>query len=272
MQRSLIERYKKYRTVPIMLGIVATLALIPLWFRFPGTKALGMGDFTVFYSAGFLIFWPILWTVVWWALSGFIGLKKAWSNHTQRTWIILVTIFAGWILLSWAWSYKHNSYPSVAVSAAVPFVLVILFAICISCTLLRTRTIILTLILGLIWNSVVTALQVARQGSIGLKFLGEFQVDPAASGTAIVQADAVRWLRPYGLLPHPNILGGFLVVGLLATLVWIMSAQHKRWGFGTYCFRPWVLVSTPHIFAQRLARLGCRHVYPRHFDNQRMVA
>ncbi len=201
-----------------------------------------MGDFTVFYSAGFVIFWPILWTIVWWAFSGFIGLKQAWNNRTQRIWIILLMLFSGWILLSWVWSYKRISYPSVAVGAALPFILVILFAVCISCTLLSARTIIRVLVFGLIWNSGIAALQVIRQGSIGLKFIGEFQVDPASSGTAIVQADTIRWLRPYGLMPHPNMLGGFLVIGLLATLVWVMNSQQKRWlvsivifAFGFWC-------------------------------------
>ncbi|MBA3869522.1 MAG: O-antigen ligase family protein [Anaerolineae bacterium] len=246
MLHSLFEQYKKYRTVPITLGIIATLVLIPFWLRFPNTKALGMGDFTVFYSTGFVVFWPILWTVIWWTFSGFEGFKSAWSNRFQRTWIILLIIFAGWILLSWAWSYKRNSYPSVAIGAAVPFILVILFAICVSCTLISTKFIIRALVFGLVWNSVIAALQVARQGSIGLQFIGEFQVDPAASGTAIVQADAVRWLRPYGLLPHPNMLGGFLVIGLLATLIWIMNTQHKRWIIGVvvFTFGFWCLLLT----------------------------
>jgi O-antigen ligase len=243
---SLIEQYKKYRIVPIILGIVTALVLIPFWFRFPGVKTLGMGDFEVFYSAGFILFWPILWTVIWWILSGFAGFKEAWNNRSQRTWIIGLLIFAGWILLSWAWSYKRDSRPSVAISAAIPFILVVVFAICVSCTSIRNRTIIHSLIFGLLWNSLVAALQVAHQGSIGLKFLGEFQVDPAASGTAIVQAEAIRWLRPYGLLPHPNMLGGFLVIGLLATLVWVINARQKRWIIGIiiFAFGFWSLLLT----------------------------
>lgn len=244
--RPLFELYKKHRTLPITLGIISTLLLIPFWFRFPNMKALGMGDFTVFYSAGFIVFWPILWTVIWWVLSGFIGFKSAWDNRFQRIWIILLLIFAGWILLSWTWSFKRNSYPSVAIGAAVPFILVILFGICVSCTLISTRIITRTLVFGLVWNSVLAALQVAQQGSIGLQFIGEFPIDPAASGTAIVQADAVRWLRPYGLLPHPNMLGGFLVIGLLATLIWIMNTQHKGWIIGVvvFTFGFWCLLLT----------------------------
>jgi hypothetical protein len=244
--RSLVEQYRKYSHVPIHIGIVATLLLIPFWYRFPGVNALGMSDFTLFYSAGFIIFWSILWTVVWWAISGFVGFKQTWNNRNQRIWIVIVLIFAGWILLSWAWSYKRDLYPSVAIGAALPFILVILFAICVGCVAVSRRVLIGVLVFGLIWNSVIAALQVATQGPIGLKFLGEFQVDPAASGTAIVQADAVRWLRPYGLFSHPNMLGGFLVIGLLATLIWIMNAQPKRWlvGLAIFAFGFWCLLLT----------------------------
>src|SRR5689334_11522140 len=127
---SIIEQYRKHRTLPIHFGIVVTLLLIPFWYRFPGVGALGMGDFTVFYSAGFIIFWSLLWTVIWWAISGFVGFRQTWSNRNQRAWIVLVLIFAGWILLSWAWSYKRDLYPSVAIGAALPFILAIFFAIC----------------------------------------------------------------------------------------------------------------------------------------------
>ncbi len=246
MARSLHRLYKKHQVLPIKLGIAATFMLIPLWYRFPGTKALGMGDFTVFYSAGFLIFWPMLWTVIWWALSGFSGINIMWRERTQRRWFILLLIFSGWILLSWTWSYKRDSYPSVAISAAIPFMLALAFSIAVSCTRISLRTLMLTLVFGLIWNSVIASIQVAIQGSIGLTVLGEFRVNPAASGTAIVQAGGIRWLRPYSLLPHPNMLGGFLVIAILASLTWAMIRRDKRWllAVSIFTFGLWSLLLT----------------------------
>lgn len=236
MISSLYRLYTQKRLLPIQIGVFITFMLIPLWYRFPGMKALGMGDFTVFYSAGFLIFWPILWTIIWWMLSGFWGIGSIWKNKTLRLWFILQLIFAGWILLSWAWSYERILHPAVTIGAALPFVLVILFSLALTCSRVPIRLILAALIIGLFWNSILASLQVAHQGSLGLKLLGEFQVDPASSGTVIVQAGNIRWLRPYGLLPHPNILGGFLVIGLLGAFGWSLSEQKKYWLLGVVIF------------------------------------
>ncbi len=236
MVSSLYSFYTQKRLLPIQLGIFITFMLIPLWYRFPGMKALGMGDFTVFYSAGFLIFWPILWTIIWWMISGFWGIGSLWENKTLRLWLILQFIFAGWILLSWAWSYERILHPAVTIGAALPFVLVIFFSLALSCSHISIRVIIAALVIGLLWNSALASLQVAHQGSLGLKLIGEFQVDPASSGTVIVQAGDIRWLRPYGLLPHPNMLGGFLVIGLLGAFGWSVSEQKNYWLFGVVIF------------------------------------
>jgi O-antigen ligase len=37
-------------------------------------------------------------------------------------------------------------------------------------------------------------------------------------GTSVVETDSSRWLRAYGTFPHPNILGGWLVVSLLSLI------------------------------------------------------
>ncbi len=236
MIASLLSSFRRKRLLPIQIGIFITFVLIPMWFRFSGMRALGMGDFTVFYSAGFLIFWPILWTVVWWGISRFAGIGALWQSKSLRLWLILQMIFVVWILLSWTWSYKRDSYPSVTVGAALPFTLVIIFSLAVCCSHISIRLIVTALIIGLIWNSLLASVQVAHQGSVGLTILGEFQVNPANSGAVVVQAADIRWLRPYGLLPHPNMLGGFLTVGLLGVFGWSLSSQSKGWLYGVVIF------------------------------------
>ncbi len=243
---AILKFYKRNQLVPIQIGIILTFMLMPLWYRFPGMRLFGMGDFSVFYSAGFLIFWPMLWTVVWWLLSGFAGIKSVWQNKIIRLWIITCLFFAGWVLLSWVWSYKREDYPSVAVSAAVPFILAMMFAITLVCVRIPMRWVGTALIIGLVWNSVLASTQVALQSQTGLAFLGEFPVNPASSGTVVVQAEGIRWLRPYGLLPHPNMLAGFLVVALLAAFVWVLTWQRRLWPFavGVFTFGLWAFLLT----------------------------
>ena len=60
--------------------------------------------------------------------------------------------------------------------------------------------------------------QFLGQEILGNKWLGMATQFPMDGGVSVVETSLRRWLRAYGTLPHPNILGGWLVVGLLMTL------------------------------------------------------
>jgi O-antigen ligase len=47
------------------------------------------------------------------------------------------------------------------------------------------------------------------------KWLGLAEHIPMVKGSIILQTYSERWLRSYGSLPHPNMLGGFLAIGIL---------------------------------------------------------
>jgi O-antigen ligase len=226
--RSWLPQHINYRLLPVHAGMLVTFALMPVWYRFRGFPS-----FSTFYSAGFLIFWSMLWTVGWWVITGLPGLRVLLKNRLRLMWMIFLIVLAGWSWLSWSWGYTRLSNPAVTISSAIPFTLVILFAITTACAAPPQRHLVTVAAISLLWNSVVAGLQVAAQGAIGLRALGEFRVDPLQSGTVIVQAGDVRWLRPYGLLPHPNMLAGFLAVGLLGVLGWTVAASGKRWRAGT---------------------------------------
>lgn len=137
-----------------------------------------------------------------------------------------------WAFISSQWSYTRDFRPEVTIGAAIPFCLSLLFAIVVACATPSRRYLITALIIGLMWNSTLAILQVANQGSIGLRAVGEFSISPN-SGASVVQAGDTRWLRPYGLLPHPNMLAGFLMIGLLAATTWVISKRSTTWFAGT---------------------------------------
>ena len=63
--------------------------------------------------------------------------------------------------------------------------------------------------------------QFLTQSSFESSWLGMAIHDPRALGTAVVEFTDERWLRAYGSLPHPNILGGYLAVAFgIAVLLW----------------------------------------------------
>ena len=232
------------RTLPIHIGIIITFLLIPIWYRFKGLPP-SFGSFGIWYSLGFIIFWPMLWTVIWWIIAGFPGLKDLIRDRVRLVWASALLLLAGWAFFSWIWGYTRASHPEVTIGSAIPFGLAALFAFVIACIRPPARRIALLLVIGLVWNGIIAAIQVAIQGSIDLAGAG-FRLNPQASGTSVVEAEGIRWLRPYALLPHPNILAGLFAVCLLAVLVWMLSSNLRARWIGTliFLFGLWCLLLT----------------------------
>jgi O-antigen ligase len=61
----------------------------------------------------------------------------------------------------------------------------------------------------------IGVLQVLRGTSLGLSFLGESQVVAGMRGSSFVDLGGRTFLRAYGTFPHPNVLAGFLILGML---------------------------------------------------------
>ncbi|NDJ60138.1 MAG: hypothetical protein GYB67_03385, partial [Chloroflexi bacterium] len=104
---------------------------------------------------------------------------------------------------------------------------VALFALAVSCAGPPPRAVLTVLIVGLVANSVITILQAEHQAWIGLTILREFRFSPTTPGVSVILAGDWRYARPYGLLPHPNLLAGSLLIGVLAAATWVLSA--RRW-------------------------------------------
>ncbi len=77
---------------------------------------------------------------------------------------------------------------------------------------------------GLLASGLIQAIfvwyQMLMQTSPANKWLGLATHSAADLGTSVVQYDLNRMLRAYGSLPHPNILGGFLLFSLWGGIWW----------------------------------------------------
>jgi hypothetical protein len=77
-------------------------------------------------------------------------------------------------------------------------------------------------------------------------------VDPAVPGVSVVEtAGGQRWLRAYGTLSHPNVLGGYLLPGLAA-------AAERLWatGWRGWLIAGWVIAMGLLLSFSRSAWLG----------------
>jgi O-antigen ligase len=77
-------------------------------------------------------------------------------------------------------------------------------------------------------QSPVALLQFIYQSDLGLQKLGEYSLNPAWEGVAIVSVQGERWLRGYGLSDHPNILGGSLAFSLILLAAGYFSPDGKK--------------------------------------------
>jgi len=97
---------------------------------------------------------------------------------------------------------------------------------------IRSRSlIVISVSVQVIVQSLVALAQFFLQSSIGLKYFGEHELNPAVSGVSIVSTGVTRVLRSYGLAEHPNILGGCLALGMILLLaVYLHGKQHSQRG------------------------------------------
>jgi O-antigen ligase len=209
----------------IQLGILLTFLLIPVWYRLPRSPFL-----SPLYVTRFLILLPVVWTIALWLLTGVPGLREFLRDARRTRWGLCFLLLGLWAYCSQSWAFVRINHPEVAATAALQFGLVVLFAVVVACTRPSLRAIIIVLAIGVMWNGVLTFAQTASQGPLGLRIFGEFGMTPDSPGASVVVAGDLRWLRPYALLPHPNMLGGFFVIGLLALVAWIISPEKRlRW-------------------------------------------
>src|SRR5680860_754729 len=77
--------------------------------------------------------------------------------------------------------------------------------------------------------------QFLSQKSFAFKYLGIASHNPEVAGTAVIETVSGRWLRAYGGLDHPNVLGGVLAIALILSAYLlarkkIINSNIQIWG------------------------------------------
>lgn len=67
-------------------------------------------------------------------------------------------------------------------------------------------------------HALLGIVQFCTQWVVGSKWLGIAAQDPMVPGVSVIESMGRRWLRAYGGFPHPNIFGGWLVIGLVSSI------------------------------------------------------
>ncbi|HAT74254.1 MAG: hypothetical protein US30_C0012G0051 [Candidatus Moranbacteria bacterium GW2011_GWF2_36_839] len=78
----------------------------------------------------------------------------------------------------------------------------------------------LIIILSGLIQAIIGIIQFFLQKSIGLLWLRESLISPDILGVAKIVLNGETYIRAYGLMPHPNVLGGFLLFSIIITLLY----------------------------------------------------
>jgi len=70
------------------------------------------------------------------------------------------------------------------------------------------------LLTNVLIQGILGVIQFKRGSSLGIDFLGESQVVSGMMGSSFVELSGQDFLRAYGTFPHPNVLAGFLLLGV----------------------------------------------------------
>lgn len=119
------------------------------------------------------------------------------------------------------------------------------------------RTMVLISLLALL-QAGVGIYQFSHQQSAGLAVLGEPQLVSYGGSTSTIPADGGRFIRSYGTFPHPNIYGGFLVLGLLCMcyLYLLNDAVLYKWRYTKTVYENFKIFMTSPCFYRRLLISG----------------
>jgi O-antigen ligase len=223
-------------------SIITTLFFVQSWLKLPNSPE----PFTATYIMGFVIVIPLVITLVLWGLSGFRGIQNIYRSKTNLLWFLSLIGFMGWAILSQHWDFLPDDRAGVAENMGLQILLVFSFAIVVLCQPPMLRWILGLGLCLLMIQGVIGALQVANQSSIGLKIFGEFTLNPELSGVGVIQSGDIRWLRPYGLLAHPNIFAGLLIFGLFSCGGFFLLDNRRSHIRGGVCFLAglWVFLLT----------------------------
>ena len=134
------------------------------------------------------------------------GLSIFWSESLSLAWFTFLRLIEGFLL------YLYILMQNVPRGTLSPQ-----STKCSTWNILQIAS--LTIIVSAFFQSLVAILQFIRQKSLGMSFLQESVFSVYDPGVAKIAIDGHIFVRAYGFFPHPNVLGGFLAISLLITMI-----------------------------------------------------
>lgn len=192
----------------------------------------------------------VIFVLFFWTFSGFYGLRNVFKNGRWQ-WLGSFAVLVGWVWASVNWSAANEA---VATSQAWQWVLTFGFVTVVLSVSPSARWLSVALVSGVILQAIVGIAQVILQRDIGIGWIDdhilgiglgllEFPLDPAESGISVIMTENIRFLRAYGITPHPNLLGPGLIMAVIGAL-WMWRSLDRRVVVTVIAILVWALFLT----------------------------
>ena len=140
--------------------------------------------------------------------------------------LVLFALFVGWAWLSLIWA----STALVGMYFALRLTQILLIFLIFVILKPKPSTILSSLVIGAAVQGIIAIAQFTLGWTPAFKWFGLASKSAWELGPGVVETISGRWLRAYGSLPHPNILGGYLAAGLLGAIHLLLHVKKSnRW-------------------------------------------
>lgn len=170
-----------------------------------------------------LVLWCVLGMYLYYTYKNF---KPSRPRYTPNTRFFIVASIFGFLFIAimsllWSKDYELSLYSIFKIVEAIAlFFFILNFH-------LDFKKIAWVLASSGFIQSLVALWQFSEQKVYASKWFGMAMQDPSmVSGESVIQNSYGRFLRAYGSFPHPNILGGFLVITTLLSLFLFLRAKN----------------------------------------------
>ena len=182
--------------------------------------------FFVYASDVFLILTLFFWLVSIPLLRGWGCVKIVKLRKIQ----MLLLAFIVWLIIN---TIINNKYLEISAFQIIKFIELFLLLIYVYFNLADKKALITSLfaisLAGFLQSLIATYQFVFQQSLFNLpilaKITGETIISPQIPGIAKIVVDGEKMIRVYGTLPHPNVLGGFLILSSITSIYLLL--EHK---------------------------------------------
>ncbi len=214
---------------------------------FYGDEKWQYGTIGIYVSDIFLIAWIFL------SIYLYFDYILEWLNQNKKIIFVLLCLEL-WLFMSilWADDATLAFYHALILSCAIDL-LILLWIMPIP------RHISIIFIISACMHAIIGIMQFLTQKTIAISYLGMQLHDVSWGGTATITSHGDQWLRAYGGVPHPNVLGGLLLVSILLVITSYITAKEQSYLRTILLLLACIILTTGIIvtFSRTIWLIGC---------------